>query len=206
MQFRSILVFPFFALLLRLPLATAGEVQSPELFLRESYGWTIAKLDDERGLFGSYKNFNCYDDRLQAPRNADESASRRIGVSCNTKRYSNENLGAMIFVTWANPAHKNPVRTQEVLEKAANQMAGNEKERNAEPKCELQKTDTGGKQLEIYDCSMVLPFGTYFASVLHFEHRGLDFYIRVQNASNIPYPSEPKKAVRAIAEALIFDR
>jgi hypothetical protein len=51
---------------------------------------------------------------------------------------------------------------------------------------------------------MVLPFGTFFANFLHFEHKGLDFFVRAQNASSTPSQSGPRDAVTAVAARLAF--
>lgn len=184
--------------------AIAGEVESPEKFMLDNYGWTISNLDSERGWGGRYKNFVCHDDRLSPPANADESAKRRFGVQCQSKRINRENLGAMIFVTWANPNHTRPFTDQAMLDYSANQMAGNVNERNAEPKCVSEDIEAAGKNLRIYDCDMFLPFGTFHASMLQFQHREIVYFIRVQNASNTPFPIEPKETVRAIAKALVI--
>jgi hypothetical protein len=192
-----------FALIL-LPLgAIAGEVESPEKFMSESYGWTISGLDNERGWGGRYKNFVCFDDRLAPPANKEESSRKRFGVQCQTKRVNRENLGAMIFITWSNPSHSRPFTDQAMLEYSANQMAGNVNERNAEPRCTSEDIEAAGKKLKIYDCDMALPFGTFHASMLQFQHRELVYYIRVQNASNTPFHKEPKETVRTIAKDLV---
>ncbi len=201
-------IFKAFAVLLLVQqqIAVAAEVQSPERFLKEHYGWTIGKLDDERGVFGQYKNFNCFDDRLGPPKAGEDGSTRRMGAECQTKRFSNENLGAMIFVSWANPAHPKPITIQQVFDVAARQMAGAQRDEGFQAKCGSPEViDKSGKALSVYDCAMVLPFGTFFASFLHFQHRGTDFYIRIQYAANTPFPNEPKETARKIAGALVFE-
>jgi hypothetical protein len=91
----------------------AGEVSSPEEFLRQSYSWTIRGIDGERGLFGKFRNFACHDDRLAPPRAESEVEKRRWGTQCNTKRGQGENLAAMVFVTWVNKRHVKPVSVEE---------------------------------------------------------------------------------------------
>ena len=183
----------------------AGESPSPEAFMRENYGWTIAKIDEERGVFGDYKNFTCLDDRLSPPKNAEEETNRRWGTQCFTKRNQGENLGAMIFVTWTNPKHSKPISKKKYEHQVADVMA-NEKDGNSEPNCEKQTIEARDRQIELYDCSMTLPFGTFFASYLKFQHRGINYFIRAANASQSPDSAAPKEKIRKIYKSLAFDQ
>lgn len=194
-----------FALCLCAGTSGAGEAQSPEQFMRNSYGWTIEKLDEERGMFGQYRNFTCFDDRLAPPSNADQEATRRWGTACHTKRNQAENLSAMIFVTWVNPKHPKRITSNSFQQEVANLMA-NDKNAGAEPICEKQPVEPAGKQVDLYDCKMVLPFGTFFASYLHFQQRGVDFFVRAANASNTPDAAAPKDTIRQIYKALSFSQ
>ena len=110
-----ILPSSLFALILLPLVASAGEVESPEKFMSESYGWTISSLDNERGWGGRYKNFACFDDRLAPPVNKEESSRKRFGVQCQTKRVNRENLGAMIFVTRCSYAYMHVIRVNSEL-------------------------------------------------------------------------------------------
>jgi hypothetical protein len=193
------------SLLLIANVCVAGEVSSPEAFMRENYGWTITKMDGELGASGNFRNFKCYDDRLSPPKTEEENKKRRLGTQCETKRNQRENLGAMIFVTWVNPKHEKPITTSSFQQEVANFMA-NEKQNKSVPKCEKQRLLQSEKNIDLYDCAMVLPFGTYFASFLHFEHRGVEYYVRAANASDTPYPSSPKDKIREILKVLSFSQ
>jgi hypothetical protein len=195
----------FTSLLLIANLCVAGEVSSPEAFMRENYGWTISNIDSELGVFGNFKQFKCYDDKLSPPRTEEENLKKRWATQCLTKRYPGENLGAMMFVTWVNPKHAKPITTSQFQQDIANGMA-NQKENNSEPRCEKQLLPQPDKKIDLYDCAMVLPFGTYFASFLHFEHRGIEFYVRAANASNTPDSRSPKDKIREILKALSFSQ
>ena len=181
----------------------AGEVSSPETFMRENYGWTINNLDSELGMFGNFRAFKCYDDKLSPPKTEEENDKKRWASPCVTYRDKDENLAARIVVTWVNPKHKKPITKDYYQQSVANGMA-NEKENNSEPKCEKQALPEAEKSIVLYDCAMILPFGTYFASYLHFEHRGIEFYVRAANASNKPDSSTPKEKVREILKAMSF--
>lgn len=135
-----------------------------------------------------------------ALRNAWQMSPLEHGVQCIV------NTAAMnrLFIAQGRK-HSRPFTDQAMLEYSANQMAGNVNERNAEPKCTSEDIEAAGKKLKIYDCDMVLPFGTFHASMLQFQHRELIYYIRVQNASNTPFHKEPKEAVRSIAKDLVVN-
>jgi len=184
----------------------AAEVPSPEKFMAEAYGWTIKGLDGERGMFGDFRALACFDDRVGQPKTEEQSRQRRWGTQCQTVRTGGENLGAMTFISWVNPRHPKPQTLSGVFEFGASQMAGNQKDQGFEAKCGAPETvDRSGKQIEIYDCAMVLPFGTYYASFVRFQHRDFDYVIRLQNASSAPMPNVPNKTARKIVAALAFE-
>lgn len=186
--------------------ALAGEVQSPEQFLTQTYGWTIKGLDNERGLFGDYRAFACFDDRIGQPKTEQESLKRRWGTQCQTVRASSENLGAMIFLSWTNPRHPKPQTAAAVFDFTASQMAGSQKDQGYDAKCGApEQVERAGKRIAIYDCVMVLPFGSYYASFVQFQHRDFEYFIRVQNASSAPIANVPNRTARKIAAALAFD-
>lgn len=182
----------------------AAEVKSPEEFMRGNYGWTIQGIDGDRGVFGKFANFTCFDDRLAPPRIESEVEKRRWGTQCNTVRRSGENLKAMIFVTWSNKQHKKPITPDEYADSVAQGMAGGKDSGGHEAKCTKSVKDAGGRVVDHYDCSMVLPFGTFFANFIHFEHKGVEYYVRAQNASNAPSQSGPRDAVLLLTSRLTF--
>lgn len=186
--------------------SSAGEVNSPEQFLMAAYGWTIKGLDNEHGWFGDFRAFACFDDRLGPPKSPDESVKRRWGTQCQTKRARGENLGAMIFLSWVNPKHPKPQRASDIFEFDARQMAGSAVEdQGSEAKCGApEQVDRIGKAIAIYDCAMVLPFGTYYASFVQFQHRDIEYFIRIRNASSAPIPDVPSRTARKIASVLTF--
>lgn len=182
----------------------AAEVKSPEEFMRENYGWTVQGIDGERGLFGKFRNFACFDDRLAPPRNDSEVEKRRWGTQCNTVRKSGENLAAMIFVTWSSKQHKKPITPDEYADSVAQGMAGGKDSGGYEAKCTKSAKNAGGRVVDLYDCNMILPFGTFFANFIHFEHKGVEYYVRAQNASNTPSQSGPQDAISLLASRLTF--
>lgn len=203
---RTILALFAVASILATDASSAGEINAPERFLMETYGWTIKGLDNERGLFGDYRAFACFDDRIAQPKTTEESAKRRWGTQCQTKRASGENLGAMIFLSWVNPKHPKPQSAANIFEFTASQMAGSAKDQGYEAKCGApEQVDRAGKAIAIYDCVMVLPFGSYYASFVQFQHRDFQYFIRVQNASSAPIPDVPGKTARQLAAALLFE-
>ena len=121
-------LFAVLAAVLMGALARAGEVQSPEKFLMETYGWNINGLDGERGAFGNYRAFACFDDRIGQPRTEEQSLQRRWGTQCQTVRTSGENLGAMIFLSWVNTRHPKLQTLSNIFEFGASQMAGSQKD------------------------------------------------------------------------------
>ena len=121
-------LFAVLAAVLMGALARAGEVQSPEKFLMETYGWNINGLDGERGAFGDYRAFACFDDRIGQPRTEEQSLQRRWGTQCQTVRTSGENLGAMIFLSWVNTRHPKLQTLSNIFEFGASQMAGSQKD------------------------------------------------------------------------------
>jgi hypothetical protein len=182
----------------------AGEVPSPEEFLSQTYGWTIKGLDSERGLFGKFRNFACYDDRLGPPKTDIDLEKRRWGTQCTTKRGKGENLAAMIFISWVNKRHLKPVSAEEYADSVAQGMAGGKDAAGFEAKCAKSPGSAGGKSLTLYDCSMVLPFGTFFANFVQFEHRGIEFFVRAQNASNTPSQGGPRDTMGQLVSSLTF--
>lgn len=183
----------------------AAEVKSPEQFMRENYGWTIQGIDGERGLFGKFRNFACFDDRLSPPRSDSDLEKRRWGTQCSTVRGSGENLAAMVFVSWSNKQHKKPITSEKYADSVARGMAGGKDSGGYEAKCTKSLGSAGGRAVDFYDCSMVLPFGTFFANFIHFEHRGIEYFVRAQNASNAPSQDGPREAVSLLVSQLVFD-
>ena len=192
------------AAVMRTSVCAAAEVPSPEEFLRKSFGWTIQGVDSERGISGKFRNFACFDDRLMPPVAEDDVKKRRWGVPCHTIRGQGENLAAMIFVTWVNARHSKPVTPEEYAESVAQGMGGGKAGGGAEAKCSKNPGNAGGKALLLYDCSMVLPFGTFFANFVSFEHRGLEYYVRAQNASNSPSQIGPRETMEQLVSRLRF--
>ncbi len=174
--------------------------------MSNNYGWTIAGIDGERGVSDSYRNFNCFDDRTGQPKTEQESLKRRWGTQCQTVRVNREDLGAMIYVTWLNPRFPKPQTAAGVFDFAASVMAGSQKDQGYEVKCgEPEHLERAGKKISVYDCAMVLGFGTYYASFVQFQHRDYDYFIQLRNASSRPIPDVPNKTARKIAALLTFE-
>jgi hypothetical protein len=184
----------------------AAEVDSPEQFMKSRYGWTIRGLDAEKGVFGKYKRFACFDDRVTPPRAEEEFATKRFGSDCNSKRARNENLSAMIFIVWSNPKHEKPHQIKDEVDRTAKAMAGAQADQGIDAKCsDVEKISLNQTSFEVLDCSIALPFGTFFASFAAFELRGLRYIFRVQNASSVPSADEPKRVVRDLVKAVTID-
>jgi hypothetical protein len=182
--------------------AQHAQAQSPESFMARTYGWTVRGLDSERSSNGRFRAFACFEDRLAPPVTAADFLNHRWGTQCRTVRDRGENLEAMLYVTWVNPRFSNPVTTAEYEREVAKIMAGGKS--GSEPRCVSTAVLNGNSRMARFDCEMVLPFGTYYASFLQFEHRGIEYYLRAQNASVDPVPHGPPAAIDDILPRIVF--